>query len=402
MRQARKESSVETKRTDTSAVLGRVPKRDIATSVQCLLWGRAAGRCQFAGCNRPLWKSLVTQEVVNIAEKAHIYAFSTNGPRGNRRISKGKINSIENLFLVCHDCHRKIDREKSGGRYGAAFVVRMKADHERRVERVTAIASDKKSHVVLYGANIGDHSSPLNYGDATEALFPFRYPAIDVAIELGTVASSFADRDSAFWEMEVESLRRKFATAIRERLAVGDIAHLSVFALAPQPLLVLLGTMLGDIVPADVYQRHREPRASWQWPKRAAVPEFIEEPPARHDGRPALLLALSGTVTTDRVMSVLGDTASVWTITVARPHNDVIKSPRQLSALRSLLRRVLDQIKAAHGQNTVLHIFPVASNSVNIELGRVRMPKADMPWQIYDQLHEHGGFVPAVTIGTGA
>jgi hypothetical protein len=344
----------------------------------------------------------VTQEVVNIAEKAHIYAFSAKGPRGNRGISKRYVNSLENLLLVCHECHRVIDHEKDGGRYTVSLLRGMKSEHEERIERVTSIASTKKSHVVLYGANIGEHSSPLIYTEATQAMFPAHYPATDTAIKLDIVGSSFVDRDPEFWQIESESLKRKFEKGIRERLAAGDIAHLSVFALAPQPLLVLLGTMLGDIVPVDVYQRHREPRASWDWPsKRASTPSFIEESPARLQGRPALVLALSATVTVPRITSVLGDDVSVWQITVPMPHNDLIKSRAQLSELRALLRRVLDRIKALHGEHEILHVFPVASNSANIELGRVRMPKADMAWQLYDQLHEHGGFKPALLIAKG-
>ena len=57
------------------------------------LWARAAGRCQFDGCNRPLFKSPVTQEQVNISEKAHIYSFSENGPRGWGPFITNKSNS---------------------------------------------------------------------------------------------------------------------------------------------------------------------------------------------------------------------------------------------------------------------------------------------------------------------
>jgi len=46
-------------------------------------WGHGqAGRCQFNGCNRVVYRLTVTQEPVNISEKAHIYAFSEKGPRG--------------------------------------------------------------------------------------------------------------------------------------------------------------------------------------------------------------------------------------------------------------------------------------------------------------------------------
>jgi len=374
--------------------------RHVPLHIQCMLWGKAAGRCEFAGCNKPLWKSSVTQEQVNIAQKAHIYSFKSDGPRGNREIAREHLNSLSNLVLVCYECHQKIDATQDGGRYTAALLQRMKVEHEQRIELVTGVAPDKKTHILFYGSNIGDHSSPLNYYEAAPALFPSRYPATDTAIELSTVNSPFSDREEAFWDGEAENLHRRFDQRIRDRIAAGDIDHLSVFALAPQPLLILLGTLLGDIIPADIYQRHREP-PTWEWPTTAFAPEFEVRVPGVTSGPPALVLATSATVISDRITSLLGDDASIWTVTMSVPHNDVVKSPEQLSRLRSLLRPLLDQIKATHGQNLPLHIFPVTSVAAAIELGRVRMPKADMPWRIYDQVNERGGFVYALSIPHG-
>jgi hypothetical protein len=376
--------------------------RDVTTSrslkpwVDRLLWGRSAGRCEFAGCNRPLWKSEVTQEQVNTAQKAHIYAFSSGGPRHNAKISG--INDLSNLILVCHGCHRKIDKEKDGGRYTATLLKQWKRAHEQRVELVTGIKPQKKSWIVLYGANIGEHSSPLNYADAATALFPERYPASDTPIELSTVDSSVKDRDAEFWARERTDLVTKFERRIRERITGGEISHLSIFGLAPQPLLILFGTLLGDIVPMDVYQRHREPKATWNWPRPQSSPRFEVKRPTNVTGNPALVVAFSGTITPDRVRAVLGDEASIWTVTVPKPHNDIVKSRQQLSEFRTLLRLLLDEIKTIHGQSTALHVFPAAPVATNIELGRVRMPKADMSWRVYDQNNERGGFVPALTI----
>src|SRR5262249_22769473 len=154
------------------------------------LWGRAAGRCEFSGCNRPLWKSSVTQEGVNLAQKAHIYSFSAGGPRGNDGISVERLNNIENLMLVCHGCHRKIDQKRDGVRYHVGLLQKMKSDHERRVEIVTGVAADKKSHVLIYGANIVQHKSQLKFLDAAAALFPGHYPADERPIVLGTLNSS--------------------------------------------------------------------------------------------------------------------------------------------------------------------------------------------------------------------
>jgi hypothetical protein len=81
------------------------------------------------------------------------------------------------------------------------------------------------------------------------------------------------------------------------------------------------------------------------------------------------------------------------------PHNDWLKDRTQLRAFREALRPLLDQIKAIHGQTTLLHIFPAMPVAAAVELGRVRMPKADMPWFIYDQIADNGGFIPAIEIG---
>ncbi len=113
------------------------------------------------------------------------------------------------------------------------------------------------------------------------------------------------------------------------------------------------------------------------------------------------MLALSATVTIDRVTAVLGPNAVTWAVTIPDPNNNSMKTREQLAQFRILMRRVLDRIKSRHGQNTTLHIFPAASVSACVELGRVRQPKADMPWVIYDQINNCSGFVEAVSLPSG-
>jgi hypothetical protein len=364
-----------------------------------MLWGRAAGRCEFDGCNRILSRSSVTQEQVNIAQKAHIYSFSESGPRGHEGIDD-QLNSVENLMLVCHECHRKIDQHEDGGRYTPELLREMKARHERRIELVAGIIPGRRSSVLLYGANVGQHRSPLSFSEAAATMFPDRYPAEPTPMSLGTVNSSFQDRHRDFWTVEATQLVTQFERRVRERVADRDIDHLSVFALAPQPLLILLGTLLGDIVPADVYQRHREP-PTWSWPETATLQPFEVQEPEGISGPPALVLGLSATVTPDRIAAVVGPDASIWSVSVPRPHNELIKSREQLAQFRSIARTLLDRIKAVHGQTTPISVFPAASVSVAVELGRVRMPKADAPWKIFDQVNDRGGFIHAFDIPGG-
>ena len=48
-----------------------------------------------------------------------------------------------------------------------------------------------------------------------------------------------------------------------------------------------------------------------------------------------------------------------------------------------------------------LDIFPAAGVSACVELGRIRMPKAHAPWELYDQVNARGGFIHAFTISPG-
>jgi len=380
-------------------VARRVKQSEITSRVSQILWGRAAGRCQFSGCNRPLWKSPVTQEAVNLAERAHIYAASEDGPRGLIDIEPKSLNSLCNLMLVCHDCHKKIDADKDGGRYPDQLLLAWKAEHEARIERVAGIDPSKRSHLVLYGAPIGSVGRPLSFGTVAPALFPERYPAEDRAINLQMVNSSWRDVDPEFWRIEEVHLRRQFAEKITQRLDVGELEHLSVFGLAPQPLLILLGTLLTDIPTVDVYQLHREP-PSWRWEDSTSTLSYSLTTGEPSGGPLALVFSLSGTVVEERIRRALGPIASIWQISIDQPNNDFMKAKHHLRAFRQITRRALDQMKAVYGSNECIHVFPAMPVSAAIEFGRVRMPKADSPWIIYEQNNSLGGFTPAMPIGT--
>jgi hypothetical protein len=375
----------------------KINSRNITVSVQRILWAKAAGRCEFSGCNKPLWKSSVTQEQVNIAQQAHIYSFSDDGPRGNEDTPSEQLNDLCNIMLVCHECHQKIDNEKDGGRYTAELLRAMKTDHESRIELITSIDPDKKSHVLLYGANIGSHSSPLSFNTTAKALFPERYPAEDKAIELGMADSVLKDQDDIFWQIEENNLIKKFNQRVRERLADGSIRHISIFALAPQSLLIKLGSLMTDILAAEVFQLHREPQG-WGWLEHKTDAKYFVQEPKEITKQPALILSLSATITEDRIKSVLGDEVSIWEISIESPNNDFLKSRKQLQDFRILARKLMDKIKAVHGQDTILHVFPAVPVSISVELGRIRMPKADLLWKLYDQVNERKDFIHAIDI----
>jgi hypothetical protein len=184
---------------------------------------------------------------------------------------------------------------------------------------------------------------------------------------------------------------------VTERVQARDVHHLSVFALAPQPLLIELGRLLGDIVPADVHQLHREPKG-WRWAEDIEPITFGLRRAVHSAGKVALILALSATVNDDRVTGVLGSDVAIWSIEAASPHNDIMRRRKDLAEFRRLLRSMFNEIKARHGESTLIHVFPALPVSAAVEVGRVWMPKADLPLVIYDQ-NRARGFGHAFSIG---
>lgn len=378
--------------------------RYIKREVERELWARAAGRCEFQGCNTLLYRSPVTQERVNISEKAHIYSFSEAGPRGWGPFKKNPedLNNIDNLMLMCNGCHTTIDQDKTGSKYSADLLQQWKQSHENRVVTVTGMTSNRKSHVIFYGSNIGEQKSIIQKSEAIDAMFPERYPAEERPIVLSMICSH-RDNSPEFWVTESKHLESKFLSEINRRIEDETTsAHFSVFALAPVPLLIKLGTLLTDKIDVDVYQPIREPK-TWKWQEFPEGFEFIVKEPTSFSNPPVLVISLTDKISYDRIYNVLGKEICVWELTVMDEYigNDTIREKAQLSLMRTVIRKLMVQIKEKHGFETPLRIFPAMAVSLSIEMGRARMPKADMPWIIYDQNNDLGSFIEALNIGGG-
>jgi hypothetical protein len=362
--------------------------RDIKDKVKYELWWRAGGRCQFSGHNKALWKSSVTQELVNIAQMAHIYSFSEHGPRGRGpyKSNPKNINSIVNLMLTCHECHRKIDKKKDGGRYTPQLLRAWKQEHRKRIERVTGIDPSKKSHVLHYKSRIGDFLPDWEDSESFVAMFPKRYPAEDHPIDL-SMKASHKDSTKSFWQVEAENLKTEFQRKITERIEGGSIKHLSVFAMASQPLLIYLGSLLGNIHPVEIYQRHRRPEQSWEWPKNAVAINFkIKKPRSKSGKKVALLIALSADINQDEIIEAMkGETVDIWKIFIDNPSVHYMRSRKSLGVFYKTIGDFYDEIKNKYGVDVEIHLFPVMSNACAIETGRAIMPKARLPITIYDK-----------------
>ncbi|MGH0241153.1 SAVED domain-containing protein [Sinorhizobium meliloti] len=372
-------------------------KTKVDHKTQRALWARAAGRCQYRGCNCELVGELLSgKEDKMFGFVAHIVADSPNGARGHPTRSALLAKDISNLMLLCAKHHRLIDDEAPGD-HPEELLLRMKDEHERRVRIAAGIQPDRKSHVIRFGANIGMNEALVAREDIFASMQPDRSPASFDTIDLEMLGLSLDDADEQYWQVQQTNLQRQFAEKIRGRIERQQITHASVFALAPQPLLIELGRQLCDILPAEVHQRHREP-ATWKWQNDSVPIEFQVEAPTEVYSTVALILGLSATISKERIDTVLGHDVSVWSLTATSPHNDIMRNAGDLSRFRQELRRLFDRVKSVHGEGATINVFPALPVSAAVELGRVWMPKADLPMIVFDQNRRVGGFASALRI----
>ena len=147
--------------------------RNVPQHTRLKLWVKAAGRCEFHGCNQPVWRNNLTLSDGNFGEAAHIIAASESGPRGSDVSADLQID-YSNLMLLCQRCHKEIDDDPD--RYPTELLRRWKQEHEKRIEIQTNYPEEiHKSTVVLFTVKIKDRLTPINRETYRNAMFP-KYP----------------------------------------------------------------------------------------------------------------------------------------------------------------------------------------------------------------------------------
>ena len=76
----------------------------------------------------------------------------------------------------------------------------------------------------------------------------------------------------------------------------------------------------------------------------------------------------------------------------------MMRTHGQLEQFNRVARMTMDAIKTAHPCAECLRIFMAAPASCAVELGRIRMQKADLPWILYDYRIDKDEDVETITI----
>lgn len=369
--------------------MGKNSSRTLSEKTKRIVWAKSAGRCQFQNCNQLLIGHLVSGNTdANKGYVAHIIADSTQGPRGDKHLSPLLANDHSNVMLLCDACHREVDRENPDS-YPADRLRQMKRDHEAWVDMVLSVGPDRRSHILQFSAPIGPNETAVPFDDCVAAILPHRTPAEARPIEIKVKGMHYKDSDPTYWVVQPEVLRADFASKVRGRFESGDVRHLSVFGLAPIPLLMELGRLLSDISVAEVYELQREP-VQWSWPEDREEIHFTRHRGSPDTKRVALKLSITNGVSDEDVVKALGPDVSIWEIKSDKHGAGIIRHKEDLRRFRETARRTFDEIQNQHGRDVELSVFPATPLSCSVEFGRVWQPKAQPSFDVYDRIPEQG------------
>lgn len=370
--------------------------RNIPPTTRLELVARAAGRCEFAGCNKFLFAHELTGEKGNFSEAAHIVAFSDDGPRGddNRPATP---HSIANLMLLCAGCHKLIDDNVA--EYPVKKLRGFKRDHEDRIRAVTEHGPELRTWVIQLRGLIGGQPVDIPAHDVRTAIAPRYAPD-----ETGAVIdlAHLRPEDPGMTEAALQIIKRKLDTILSGGMDGAKARHYSVFALTTIPVLMAFGRELGDKIAADLHQRHRD--QSWAWRDKATPTDYAHK--RIQDGTDptcvALVLSLSGKVLPAALPSAVDARFTVYEITLAgqEPNREFLNLKDDLERFRRVYRKVLSEIHARHAGPRELHVFPACPAPVAIRCGTDLFPKVDPELVLYDNIG--GKFRYAITINKRA
>lgn len=368
----------------------------IPDDVRLKLWVLSGGRCEFPNCNEAVWCDDLTNKEDNFAHMAHIVAASPNGPRGDEELSPELQIDYGNLMLICLKHSRLIDGRNAGD-YNIEQLREYKQRHEDRIQRQTAIGVEGPTAVFRFQSPIGDRRVAIAPSDIFSAVQS--RPLADAKGVLLDFSHKAGRGDESFWTVFAGEVNDQIKQSLRQGNDGQVYDHLSVFALAPIPILVHLGNQLGNIVPVDLYQKHRDTN-DWKWkddPEHDPFEFHSSKIEGKEKTNVALVLSLSGKIAPDSYRSIIGD-MSVYEIEVEGANPGFLSFKSRLEKFRAAYRQVLSEIVAKHGSDSAVHLFPAIPAPIAVLCGKELLPKADPTMHVYDYDKAKGGFVRTLQI----
>lgn len=382
-----------------------VARTGLSERTKIRVWARAAGRCVL--CAKYLIdKRVHIHDAQLVGQIAHNVGAQDGpkAPRGSSTLSASERAQEQNLLLLCHDCHRSIDDPANWGLFTVEWLRHRKAEHEERVRRATSFETLHRTLVVTTDGTVRGAPASVSDRQITEALID---SGLVVHVEDGAVGQVTIRLDDDLaadyaWkhaqdtiDKGVSKLTDVHASAIRKP------DHISVFAIAPIPTLVYLGSRLDDKISIKVFDRRRgEGDRAWCWTTDRTESIQFDVAVGAADSEASDVVATLGVSATLHEANVPADLRPFPIISLTpvgfTPRPGLIRSEASLNNAADAWMELLGQVEALWPSCQRLHLLAAIPVSLAIRVGSHRMRDAQPDLVTY-QLTDRG-YQAAITI----
>ena len=243
------------------------------------------------------------------------------------------------------------------------------------------LEKNKNVLIVTYSANMQGKQWALN------RIVPSR-------VDLSIKNSPMQPESKEFWLYAQKSLVAEFNKRVLAFLEDGYAVEL--YALAPIPLLVLLGNLFANRPNINIFQLKKVP-SSFEWEEDGEKLDIkVTQSPDEFLGEEAaLLMSFSGQVDKQNVMGAIGKKIPLIEMSIKEPFDDFLRSKSQLNEFLTEYRKVKSSL-VSKGVKTI-HLFAAIPIAFAIGIGQAYNPNYDPDIVTYD--FKQGIYSKALTIG---
>ncbi|WP_078593154.1 SAVED domain-containing protein [Evansella clarkii] len=334
----------------------------LSTAEDRSLWVSSGGMC--AKCKTALILDDVDAKV-NIGERAHIIGKAKGkGKQGGPRrefaeefdITDENIDSLNNIMLMCSQCHHTIDTNIKA--YPPTDLFYMKEEHESWVRE--QLSKKNKAIVVVHKRKNPMPVDSILLSKETNCLL----------LDAVSLQEEFTDFTEEGWKTaknDNEDFFRKVVNSKRE----NEGTYLFVFPLSPIPLLIHLGSLISDTTAAVVHQFDRDTQM-WchenaNLDKNVGLPE-VKISEYVHD-KLVVTVQVSGNIHEQDIKDAVDGSFQSLDIKIDKPELNAVLYKNDVEVLKSAFRKEVYRLQGEN-QYSEIHLFYFGPAGLAVELGR--------------------------------
>jgi len=243
---------------------------------------------------------------------------------------------------------------------------------------------------VKYSSPIGGHSFVFDNKDLFRSGFNNGFHSRTG--EMLAVCDSANSEDVARSVKHIDDL---FAKRVQIQIDDNQAKPICLFGLAPQHLLIYLGSRFNDKLDVTVFTKHRSSEI-WIYDNEKDNPTtFKIHPPTKPNvkNNAALVIGITDEVGDHRVHEVLGVNTDIWKIAPSEVGRDTIHTQAEIYEFQQRCVQTVNQIGGTYGKGKEVHVFPAMCNSLAITFGRALFAKSHNSVKVYDAVKSKSGVI---------